>query len=224
LAGFTSAVLLAGFALLMTIESITRFFAPVPISFDQAIAVAVLGLIVNGISVVVLGSGGHGADHHRGASHNHGSGHHHAKDHGHADHNLRAAYLHVLADALTSLLAIVALLAGKFYGLVWMDPLMGIVGAILIARWSWGLLAQTSVILTDHEAPEDVRAAIKQSIEGHEDTAISDLHVWSIGPNIYSGIISLVSHEPKAPDFYKSLLPKDLGLVHVTVEPHRCPS
>ena len=224
LAGFTSAVLLAGFALLMAIESVTRFFAPVPISFDQAIAVAVLGLIVNGISVVVLGGGGHGADHHHGASHQHDPGHHHTKGRGHADHNLRAAYLHVLADTLTSLLAIVALLAGKFYGLVWMDPLMGIVGAILIARWSWGLLVQTSMILTDHEAPEDVRAVIKQSIEGCEDTAISDLHVWSIGPNIYSGIISLVSHEPKTPDFYKNLLPQDLGLVHVTVETHRCPS
>ena len=224
LAGFTSAVLLVGFALLMAIESITRFFAPVLISFDQAIAVAVLGLIVNGISVFVLGGGGHGADHHHGASHHHDAGHRHAKHHGHADHNRRAAYLHVLADALTSVLAIGALLAGKFYGLIWMDPLMGIVGAILIARWSWSLLVQTSTILTDHEAPEDVRAAIQQSIEGHEDTAISDLHVWSIGPYIYSGIISLLSHEPKAPDFYKSLLPKDLGLVHVTVETHRCPS
>ena len=164
LAGFTSAVLLVGFALLMAIESITRFFAPVLISFDQAIAVAVLGLIVNGISVFVLGGGGHGADHHHGASHHHDAGHRHAKHHGHADHNRRAAYLHVLADALTSVLAIGALLAGKFYGLIWMDPLMGIVGAILIARWFWSLLVQTSTILTDHEAPEDVRAAIQQSM------------------------------------------------------------
>jgi Co/Zn/Cd efflux system component len=127
-----------------------------------------------------------------------------------------------MADALTSMLAICALLAGKFYGLVWMDPLMGIAGAILITRWSWTLLRQTGVILTDHEAPEAVRDAITDAVESHADTAVSDLHVWSIGPNIYSAIISIVSHEPQEPNFYKTMLPKDLGLVHVTVETHRC--
>jgi cation diffusion facilitator family transporter len=217
LAGFTSAVLLAGFALLMAVESISRFFAPVPILFDQAIAVAVLGLLVNGISVVILGGHGQGEDHGHGHSHSHG----HA--HGRVDHNLRAAYLHVLADALTSLLAIIALLAGKYYGLVWMDPLMGIVGAILISRWSWGLLVQTSTILTDHQAPEPLRDRVRNIIESHKDTVVADLHVWSIGPSIYSGVIAIVSHEPEPPDFYKSLLPKDLGIVHVTIETHRCP-
>lgn len=217
LAGFTSSILLAGFAFFMAIESISRFFAPVPISFDQAIVVAVLGLIVNGVSVVILGVRGPGSGHH------HDLGHRHPSDHTHEDHNLRAAYLHVLADALTSFLAIFALLAGKFYGLIWMDPLMGIVGAILITRWSWTLLRQTSVILTDHQAPDAIRDAITEVIESHEDTVVSDLHVWSIGPNIYASIISIVSHEPKAPNFYKSLLPRDMGLVHVTVETHRCP-
>lgn len=214
LAGFTSAVLLISFAVWMTVESVTRFLAPVPISFDQAIAVAVLGLIVNAISVGILGGHGHGH------GHDHANPHHH----GHADHNLRAAYLHVMADALTSVLAICALLAGKFYGLVWMDPLMGIAGAILITRWSWTLLRQTGVILIDREAPDAVRDAINDAVESHADTVVSDLHVWSIGPGIYSAIISIVSHEPQAPDFYKNMLPKDMGLVHVTVETHRCPS
>ena len=222
LAGFTSAVLLAGFAALMAIESISRFIAPVPIQFNQAIAVAVLGLIVNGVSVLILGAHGSHDDGHA-HSHGHGHSHGHSHGHGHEDHNLRAAYLHVLADALTSLLAIFALLAGKYYGLVWMDPLMGIVGAILISKWSWGLLVQTSTILTDHQAPEPIRNTVKDIIEGHDDTVVADLHVWSIGPSIHAAVISIVSHQPEPANFYKDMLPKELGIVHVTVETHRCP-
>ncbi|MGB5607249.1 MAG: CDF family Co(II)/Ni(II) efflux transporter DmeF, partial [Gammaproteobacteria bacterium] len=146
-AGYTSAVLLALFALLMAWESINRLFNPVEIAFNQAIVVAVLGLIVNGVSMIMLGGHHHGHDH----EHQHADPHHHR--HEHTDHNLRAAYLHVLADALTSLLAIFALLAGKFMGLNWMDPVMGIVGAILVARWSLGLIRDTSGILLDHQAP-----------------------------------------------------------------------
>mgnify|MGYP005851822403 CR=1 FL=1 len=135
LGGFTGAILLAGFALLMAGESIHRFIEPVPIRFNSAILVAVVGLVVNGLSVFILGDRGHGHNHHQ------DDGHHH--DH-HHDHNLRSAYLHVLADALTSVLAIAALLAGKYLGWNWMDPAMGIVGAILVARWSLGLIRQTS--------------------------------------------------------------------------------
>lgn len=154
LAGYTGAVLLTGFALVMAWESLARLLAPVPIAFDAAIGVAVLGLLVNGALVLILDDHGHGHDHHHEAEH----GHHH---HGGADHNLRSAYLHVLADALTSILAIVALLAGKYLGATWLDPLMGIVGAALVARWAWYLLAATGGILLDRQAPERVREAVR---------------------------------------------------------------
>lgn len=209
-AGYTSAVLLALFALLMAWESISRFFNPVEIAFNQAIAVAVLGLIVNGASMMMLGG------HH----HDHDHNHHHS--HSHADHNLRAAYLHVLADALTSLLAIFALLAGKFLGLNWMDPAMGIVGSILVARWSLRLIRDTSGILLDHQAPSAILEKTRAAIEDVDDNRVADLHVWSIGPNIYSATISVVSDTPMQPDHYKSLIPKDLSIVHTIVEVHQC--
>ena len=169
-AGYTSAVLLALFALLMAWESFARFFNPVEIAFNQAIVVAILGLVVNGASMIMLGG------HH---DHDHSHDHHHG--HSHTDHNLRAAYLHVLADALTSLLAIFALLAGKFLGLNWMDPAMGIVGAILVARWSVGLIRDTSGILLDHQAPAAVQEKARTAIEGIDDNRVADLHIWSIG-------------------------------------------
>jgi cation diffusion facilitator family transporter len=214
LAGFTSAILLAGFALIMAWESMDRMLNPVRIVFDQAILVAVLGLAVNAASMVILG-GGHD---HRETQH----GHEHGHDHHYADHNLRGAYLHVLADALTSLLAIVALLAGKFLGLNWMDPCMGIVGALLVARWAWGLLRDTSAVLLDRQAPASIHEAIQASIEHHADNRIADLHVWAIGSEAYAGIISLVTDDPKPPAYYKTLLPDGLGVVHTTVEVHQC--
>lgn len=213
-AGYTSAVLLALFALLMAWESVNRLFNPVDIAFDQAIVVAVLGLIVNGASMIMLG--GHHHDH----DHRHIDSHHHG--HGHTDHNLRAAYLHVLADALTSLLAIFALLAGKFMGLNWMDPAMGIVGAILVARWSLGLIRDTSGILLDHQAPGAMMEQTRAAIENIDDNRITDLHIWSIGPGIYSATIAVVSDTPKQPEYYKSLIPQNLGIVHTVVEVHHC--
>ena len=215
-AGYTSAVLLALFALLMAWESINRLFNPVEIAFNQAIVVAVLGLIVNGASMIMLGGHHHGHDH----EHQHADPHHH--DHGHADHNLRAAYLHVLADAVTSLLAIFALLSGKFMGLNWMDPAMGIVGATLVARWSLGLIRDTSGILLDHQAPGVMLEQTRAAVEGVDDNRITDLHIWSIGPGIYSATLAVVSHAPKPPEYYKSLIPKDLGIVHTIIEVHRC--
>ena len=215
-AGYTSAVLLAMFALLMAWESINRLFNPVEIAFNQAIVVAVLGLIVNGASMIILGGHHHGHDH----EHQHADPHHHG--HEHTDHNLRAAYLHVLADALTSLLAIFALLAGKFMGLNWMDPVMGIVGAILVARWSLGLIRDTSGILLDHQAPGVMLEQTRAAIESVDDIRIADLHIWSIGPGIYSAILAVVSDTPKQPEYYKSLIPKDLGIVHTIVEVHLC--
>ena len=215
-AGYTSAVLLALFALLMAGESVNRLFNPVEISFNQAIVVAVLGLVVNGASMIMLGGHHHDHDH----DHQHTDSHHH--NHAHADHNLRAAYLHVLADALTSLLAIFALLAGKYMGLNWMDPAMGIVGAFLVARWSLGLLRDTSGILLDHQAPGVMLEQTRVAIESVDDNRITDLHIWSIGPGIYSATIAVVSDAPKSPEYYKSLIPKDLGIVHTIVEVHHC--
>ena len=211
-AGYTSAVLLALFALLMAGESVNRLFNPVEIGFNQAIVVAVLGLIVNGASMIVLG-GHHDHDHEH-----HDDQHHH--DHGHADHNLRAAYLHVLADALTSVLAIFALLTGKYLGLNWMDPVMGIVGAILVARWSLGLMRDTSGILLDHQAPAVMLEQTRAAIENVDENRIADLHIWSIGPGIYSATLTVVSDSPRPPEYYKALIPKDLGIVHTIVEVH----
>lgn len=209
LAGFASAVLLLGFALLMIVESIDRFVNPLAIAFDQALIVAVIGLAVNGASAWVLMS----------TPHDHSHGHDH--QHGH-DHNLRAAYLHVIADAVTSLLAIGALLAGKFFGAGWLDPFMGIVGGLLVARWSYGLIRETSRVLLDSQADENRVSLIRESIEKDSTDRVSDLHVWSIGHGIFAAEIAIVSDDPNTPAYYKSLVPADLAIVHVTVEIHRC--
>jgi cation diffusion facilitator family transporter len=230
LGGYTGAVLLAGFALIMAVESINRLVSPVPIEFNQAIIVAVLGLIVNGVSVLILGhhdhghddgdGHGHGHDHERDHDHDHDEGPALARDHHHHDHNLISAYLHVLADALTSLLAIFALLAAKYFGFIWADPLMGIVGAILVARWSYGLLHSTSVVLLDRQGPDDIRETIQRRIEHDGGNRVVDLHLWAIGPKMYSAIISIVANEPRDPDHYKALIPDGLGIVHTIVEVH----
>ena len=200
LGGFTGAVLLLVFALIMVSESVHRLVSPVEIVFNQAITVAVIGLIVNGLSMLILGHD----DHH----------HHH-------DHNLKAAYLHVLADTLTSLLAIFALLAAKYFGWVRMDPLMGVVGAIVISKWSFGLLSQTGSSLLDRQASARTKEGIIGRIEGAQsETYVFDLHVWSIGPGIFAASFIVVSDQLKAPHFYKDLL-KDMGqIVHITVETH----
>ena len=209
LGGFVSALLLALFVVVMAVESVNRLFNPVDIIFNQAIAVAVLGLVVNGASLFILGG------HHDGGGHAHGHGH------GHDDHNLRAAYLHVMADALTSILAILALLSAKYFGWNWMDPIMGIVGAVLVATWSWGMVRDTSHVLLDRQAPARIRDAMRAAIESRGASRVADLHVWSIGPNIYVAVITVVADEPKEPDHYKAMIPKDLGVVHTTVEVYR---
>ena len=213
LAGFASAVLLLVFALIMVIESVERLIDPRAIAFDQALIVAVVGLVVNGVSAWLLVSTPHGHEH----SHDeHGHAHH--------DHNLRAAYLHVLADALTSLLAIIALLAGKFWGANWLDPAMGIVGAVLVARWSFGLIRVSSRVLLDWQADTSRADALRALIEGDSSDRVTDLHLWSIGHGIHAAELTLVSHDPKSPDYYKSLISQELGIVHSTIEVHRCPS
>ena len=210
LGGFVGAVLLALFALLMAWKSFDRLLYPVDIIFNQAIFVAVLGLVVNGVSVFILGVRDHHHDH---------DDHHHPHEH---DHNLKAAYLHVLADALTSILAIVALVTAKYFGFIWMDPAMGIVGAILVSHWSLGLLRTTSGVLLDKQGPESIQHRIKDSIEQDDDSEVADLHLWSIGPNIYTAIIAVVARDPATPEQYKERIPKNLGLAHISIEVHEC--
>jgi cation diffusion facilitator family transporter len=216
LGGFTSAVILAMVAFLMAVESIGRLLDPVTIRFDEAIGVAVVGLVVNIISAWMLRD-----------KHDHGHGHHgdhHSDDHSnHQDHNLYAAYLHVIADALTSFLAIIALSAGKMAGWVWMDPAMGIVGALLITRWSWGLLKDTGKILLDSSVSRDTIDKIQTVIESDADNRVSDIHVWPLGSNHFAAIISIVTHYPKTALHYKSLLSEFSQLHHITVEVNEMP-
>ena len=224
LGGYTGALLLAIFAAVMVWESVERALNPVAIQFNWAIAVAVVGLIINGLCMLILGDHGHehGHDHFHGHAAHHAHGHD-AHDHGHGqDQNMRAAYLHVLVDALTSLLAIFALLAGKYVGAVWLDPVMGVVGAILVVRWAKQLLGLTTGVLLDQRAEPDVRERLREAIESADDNRLADFHVWSIGPGIYAAAFSIVTHHPQSPTYYKALIPNDLGIVHSTVEISRC--
>jgi cation diffusion facilitator family transporter len=216
LGGFASAVALAVVALLMGMESLHRLVVPETIRFDQAILVATIGLGVNLASAWLL-QGGH--DHHLADDHDHDD--HHRHDH-HHDHNLRAAYLHVIADALTSVLAIVALLAGKYFDWVWMDACMGLVGAALITRWGYGLLKETSGLLLDGAPDADRLEQVRAAIESEADSRVVDLHLWRLGPRSYGAIISLVTHQPRDVQHYKALLADFAELQHVTVEVNRC--
>ncbi|PIE56820.1 MAG: cation transporter [Desulfobulbus propionicus] len=206
LGGFTSAIALAVVALLMLIESVQRLFSPQTIHFTEAILVASLGLLVN-IGCALLLKGDHHHDHHK--------NHHH-------DHNLQSAYFHVLADALTSLLAIVALLAGSVLGWNWLDPVMGVIGAAIIARWACKLLGQTSPILLDASINVDYQDRIQHAIESDSDNKVSDCHIWKIGSNDYAAIISLVTGCPQPTEHYKRLLRGFKSLSHVTIEVNLC--
>lgn len=237
LAGYSSALLLALFALVMAAESAERLLAPVPIAFSDALLVAVVGLVVNGVSALLLGHredddhAGHGhqpghthAGHH---AHDHtsqqGKDHHH--DHEQArphDHNLRGAYLHVIADALTSVLAILALLGGKYFGWSWLDATIGIVGAVMVGHWALGLLRSSGFVLLDREMEESVTATVRAAIES-DDTRVADLHLWSVGTAGYAAALSVVSEQPLTAEDYKRRLPPAARIVHATVEVHRCP-
>jgi len=208
LAGFASAVVLALIALLIGWESLLRLIEPRPIHFGQATVVAVAGLAVNLASAWLL----------RG-DHAHPHAHHDHHDHAHGDdNNLRAAYVHVLADALTSVLAIAALLLGRAYGWVWADPLMGVAGAAVIARWSWGLIRDAGRVLLDAPAEgAEVRAEIEAALAATGDR-IQDLHVWQVGPGHYAAIVSIAAVAPREPAAYKRLLAPIHELSHVTVE------
>lgn len=236
LAAFGSAIVLALIALLIGWESLLRFANPVTINFQQATTVAVIGLGVNLLSAWLLHEGpahGHGPTHHHGSAHHHGHdhGHHHPHPHAHGhdhhhaphphhptDNNLRAAYLHVMADALTSVLAIAALVLGSLYGWRWLDPAMGIVGSLVIARWSWGLIRDAGSVLVDYvPADEDLPGEIRALLERDGDRIV-DLHVWQLGPGHHGAIVSLVSAHPQPAQTYRSKLAALHELSHVTVE------
>jgi cation diffusion facilitator family transporter len=199
-------------ALGIAIASAIRLANPVSVAFGEATIVAVVGLGVNVASAFLLaGSPGH--DH----SHEHGHEHHHGHSHGH-DNNMRAAYIHVLADALTSVLAIIALLAGRYLGWVWLDPMMGIVGAVVIARWSWTLVRDTSAVLLDTAHPGLIDE-VRECVEGPGDARISDLHIWRVGPQAHAAIVSFVG-QPTS-ETIRERLKSVHELGHLTVEASR---
>ena len=268
LAGYSGAILLGVFSLTMVVESVERLLNPLPIAVDQALIVAVVGLVINGLSVAILGSGHehphgessadaaserpalgppglvpsvapgisrhsplHDAEHHQDRDphkqghdhhdHHHDDDHHHDHHHDddrHHDHNLRAAYLHVLADALTSVLAIAALLAAKYGGALWLDPVMGVIGALLVARWAVGLLRQSSLVLLDHQAPVDEVGQLRQVYAQLPGTRVVDVHLWSVGVGRRAAIVALEAEAPLALRDYRALVPLDLSVVHLTVE------
>ena len=226
LGGFTSGVVLAMVAVLMAAESFSRLIYPQLIHFNEAIAVALLGLIVNVISMGLLNDSHHFHDDHddHHAHDDHHTPHHDAYHESlhHYDHNFKSAYLHVLSDALTSLLAIFALLIGKFLNWIWLDALMGIVGAIIILRWSVGLLRDTSYILLDGQADPEILSEIQQLIESDTNDKISDIHVWRLNSHHLAAIVSIVTHSSRSPEYYKNLLASKKELVHVTVEIYTC--
>lgn len=218
LGGYTSAVFLLGVAAYMGFESVSRLIEPAPIRFDEAIPVAVLGLAVNVVSAWMLSTGARGHDHD-----SHGHGHEHGAHHHHHDLNLRAAYLHVIADAATSVLAIAALVGGKYFGAGWLDPVMGLVGTVLVARWALGLLRDTGRVLLDAEMDAPVVAEVREVIESlPQPVVLRDLHVWRVGKGKYACIVSLAANGGVTSDEVRRRLKVHEELVHVTVEitPH----
>jgi cation diffusion facilitator family transporter len=206
LGGFASAVVLSIVAFLMALESVRRLFVPLEIHFNEAIGIACVGLLVN-LTCAALLAGQH---------HEHGHSHH-------EDLNLRAAYLHVLADAFTSVLAITALSSGKFFGWAWLDPVVGIVGSGVVFSWAYTLLRDTSGILLDRTpASSDLPDEIRRAVESDGDSLVTDLHVWQVGIGKYAAMISIVAHEPKSSDSYRALLRGHNELVHVTIETQHC--
>jgi cation diffusion facilitator family transporter len=211
LAAFASAIILALIAVQIAYESVIRLFHPVPIVYGEAIAIAVLGLAVNLLSAWLLRDD---HDHHHGHHHDHAHEHHH-------DNNLRAAYVHVLADAATSLLAIAALVLAMLSNWVWADPAVGIIGSVVIASWAYGLIRASGAVLLDVNADSDLEETIRGRIETKGDR-VTDLHLWQIGPGHRAAVISVVSDHPLPPATYKRRLGGLRGLSHVTVEVETC--
>jgi cation diffusion facilitator family transporter len=224
LAAFASAIALAMIALLIGYESVERVIYPVPIAFNQAIPIAVVGLGVNLLSAFLLRDD---HDHHHGHAHDHGDedhdhDHEHGSSHVHRDHNLRAAFVHVMADVAVSILVIVGLVAGRQFGWAWMDPLMGLIATVVILSWSWTLIRSAGAVLLDVCPDPALSGKITARLEQGSDR-VSDLHLWRLGPGHLAAVVSLVTHEPRSPDQYKSRLSGLTGLSHVTIEVVTCP-
>jgi cation diffusion facilitator family transporter len=207
LGGFASAVVLSVVAFLMAGESAYRFFDPIPIHFTEALGIAVIALLVNLVCALLLNVGQHPA---------------HAHHHDH-DPNLRAAYLHVLADALTTFAAIFALLGGKFFSWVWLDPVVGLAGSVVVFSWAYSLLRDTSGILLDRTPDSsDLPNEIRKAVESDGDSVITDLHIWQVSAGRFAAALSIVAHEPKSPETYRQLFRQHDELVHVTIEVQEC--
>jgi cation diffusion facilitator family transporter len=246
LGGYTSSIILIIVALIMVYESVDRLLTPVDIHFEEAIAVAALGLVVNLVSAFLLKDDHHhhhshhddhphhtphDEHHHHEHKHTHDDGHrengHHDHPHstqetGPKDHNLRAAYIHVIADALTSVMAIIALTAGKYLGWTWMDPIMGIVGALVIIRWGVGLAKDTGAILLDRDVKPAKYDSIRKVLESDADNRVADMRLFKIGSQRMVGMISIVTHYPRAVEHYKSLLEGVADLAYVAIEVNAC--
>ncbi|MDN3405735.1 MULTISPECIES: CDF family Co(II)/Ni(II) efflux transporter DmeF [Pseudoalteromonas] len=212
LGGFASAVALGTVALMMIVESVSRLFSPQAIRFDEAIGVAIIGLIVNVVSAVLL----HDNHHHHGQEHHKHTDEDHSHDH--HDHNLKAAYFHVLADTLTSVFAIVALVSGKYFNWLWADALMGIVGAIIITKWAYKLLTDSSNILLDKAASEPIANKIVSCTEEDGVSVVTDLHLWKLSSKHLSAIVSVATPLEKTPDDFKDIIRRHIDLSHLTIE------
>jgi cation diffusion facilitator family transporter len=217
LAAFSSAIILAMIALFIGYESVARLQHPTAIAFDQAIPIAVIGLCVNLLSALLLRD-----------DHAHQHGHDHDHDHGredghfHRDHNLRAAFVHVVADAAVSVLVIVGLVSGRVFGWLWIDPVMGLVATVVILSWSWTLIRSAGAILLDVCPDPALARKISFRLEQGSDR-VSDLHLWRLGPGHLAAVISLITHDPRSPEQYKKRLSGLAGLSHVTIEVSLCP-
>jgi cation diffusion facilitator family transporter len=217
LAGFSSAIILAMIAILIGYESLTRLFVPVPIHFGEAIPIAILGLLVNVASAWLLSGGGH---------HHHGHDHHHDHDHGHGhdahgaahrDNNMRAAIIHVMADAAVSVLVIAGLLLARAFGWLWMDPLAGLVGSAVIASWAFGLVKDTGAILLDMNPDRTMTANVRQTVEAEGDH-LTDIHLWRLGPGHLGAILSVATKSDRDAAYYHGKLARFGTLSHLTVE------
>ena len=208
LGGFASALILGMVSLAIAVESVMRLLQPTEVQFGTATLIAIVGLIVNIVSALLLGHG---------HSHEHDDHHGHGHGHGHGDNNLKSAYVHVIADALTSVLAIAALLAGRYLGWVWLDPVMGIVGAMVIARWAWSLMGVTSAVLLD-QTDEHVADEIRELVEKPGDATITDLHVWRVGPEAHAAIVSVLGESTLNAESIRERLKPVHEVSHLTVE------
>lgn len=241
LGSFASALVLGLVGVGIVVESVGRLWRAEPIEAQSALVVAVVGLVVNLVSAWLLHGAQGGHDHHHGhghahdhGDHGHGHGHGHHADHAHADGhahhahggedlNLRAAYAHVMADALTSVFAIAALAAALWLGWTWLDPLVGVIGAVVIGVWAWGLMRQSAAILLDREMDHPLAGEVREALESDGDAKVADLHVWRVGRESYAAIVCLVADAPLAPSVYRERLQQHEELVHVSIEVNRCP-